>query len=87
MEQAEFGEERSSISDPLDPDDETLIWSAGNFLDPSLTVKILETDTNHFDSEKFGSKKGYCVARKVFTEFYDINVDLILMIHLFENLS
>lgn len=42
MEQAEFGEERSSISDPLDPDDETLIWSAGNFLDPSLTVKILD---------------------------------------------
>lgn len=44
MEQAEFGEERSSISDPLDPEDETLIWSAGTFLDPSLTVRRLKTE-------------------------------------------
>lgn len=44
MEQAEFGEERSSISDPLDPEDVTLIWSAGSFLDPSLTVRRLKTE-------------------------------------------
>lgn len=48
MEQAERGEERSSISDPLDPVDVTLIWSAGNFLDPSLTVKMLETNIKKF---------------------------------------
>ena len=44
MEQAELGEDRSSISDPLDPEEETLIWSAGTFLDPSLTVRRLETE-------------------------------------------
>lgn len=43
MEQAVFGEERSSISDPLDPEDVTLIWSAGSFLDTSLTVRRLRT--------------------------------------------
>lgn len=44
MEQAEFGEDRSSISDPLDPEDVTLIWSAGTFLDPSLVVRRLKTE-------------------------------------------
>lgn len=44
MEQAEFGEERSSNSEPLDPEDETLIWSAGSFLDPSPIVKRLRKD-------------------------------------------
>lgn len=44
MEQAELGEDRSSISDPLDPEDVTLIWSAGTFLDPSLTVRRLKTE-------------------------------------------
>lgn len=43
MEQAEFGEERSSISDPLDPEDETLIWSAGTFFDPSATERRKES--------------------------------------------
>lgn len=37
IEHVAFGEERSSISDPLDPEDETLIWSAGSFLAVSLT--------------------------------------------------
>ena len=42
MEQAVLGEDGSSISEPLDPEDETLIRSAGTFLDPSLTVRRLE---------------------------------------------
>lgn len=46
MEQAEFGEVRSSISDPLDPEDETLIWSAGSFLDPLLIVRRLRTEVS-----------------------------------------
>ncbi|TNN41313.1 hypothetical protein EYF80_048516 [Liparis tanakae] len=42
MEQAAPGEDGSSISEPLEPDDETLIWSAGTFLELSLTVRRLE---------------------------------------------
>lgn len=42
MEQAEFGEDRSSISDPLDPDDATLIWSAGTFFAPSFAIRKLK---------------------------------------------
>lgn len=41
---AEFGEERSSISDPLDPEEDKLIWSA-SFFDPTLDVRILMTET------------------------------------------
>lgn len=75
MEQAEFGEERSSISDPLDPDEVTLIWSAGSFLDPSLTVRRLKTKIN-----QFGSKKGYyiiyfplsCVSKLHTTNLIDL---------------
>lgn len=44
MEQAAFCEDRSSKSDPLEPDDETLIWSAGTFFDPSLAVRRLKLD-------------------------------------------
>lgn len=34
--------ERSSISEPLEPEEETLIWSAHVFLDPSLTIRRLK---------------------------------------------
>lgn len=43
MEQDEFGVERSSISDPLDPEEETLIWSAGSFFEPSLIERKKES--------------------------------------------
>lgn len=43
MEQPEFEEQRSSISDPLDPEDVTLIWSEGSFFNPSLADKRLKT--------------------------------------------
>lgn len=59
MEQAEFGEDRSSISDPLDPDDVTLIWSAGTFLDPSLTVRRLKTEIKLELVSKEARKKTY----------------------------
>lgn len=51
MEQAEFGEDRSSISDPLDPDDATLIWSARTFFAPSFTVRKLKIDSHQFGSK------------------------------------
>lgn len=52
MEQAAFWEDRSSKSDPLEPDDETLIWSAGTFLDPSLAVNRLRAGVNHLGTKK-----------------------------------
>ena len=53
MEQVEFGAGRSSISDPLDPEDETLIWSAGTFLDPSLIVRKLEKKISFENTTSF----------------------------------
>lgn len=52
MEQAAFWEDRSSKSDPLEPDDETLIWSAGTFLDPSLAVNRLRAGVNQLGTKK-----------------------------------
>lgn len=52
MEQAPFWEDRSSKSDPLEPDDETLIWSAGTFLDPSLAVSRLRAGVNQLEKRK-----------------------------------
>lgn len=52
MEQAAFWEDRSSKSDPLEPDDETLIWSAGTFLDPSLAVSRLRAGVNQLGTKK-----------------------------------
>lgn len=51
MEQAVFWEDRSSKSDPLEPDDETLIWSAGTFLDPSPAVSRLRAGVNQFGTK------------------------------------
>lgn len=52
MEHAAFWEDRSSKSDPLEPEDETLIWSAGTFLDPSLAVSRLRAGLNQFGTNK-----------------------------------
>lgn len=52
MEQAAFWEDRSSKSDPLEPDDETLIWSAGTFLDPSLAASRLRARVNQLGTKK-----------------------------------
>ena len=72
MEQAEFGEDRSSISDPLDPEDVTLIWSAGSFLDPSLTVSRLKTENktwaNHIILKNLFSC--YCVLTLYTTNYF-----------------
>lgn len=52
MEQAAFWEDRSSKSHPLEPENETLIWSAGTFLDPSLAVSRLRAGVNQFGTNK-----------------------------------
>lgn len=52
MEQAAFWEDRSSRSEPLEPDDDTLVWSAGTLLDPSLAVRRLRAGVNQFGNGK-----------------------------------
>lgn len=44
VERDRFGEDRSSISEQLDPEDERLIWSAGSFFEPSLGDSKLRTE-------------------------------------------
>lgn len=68
MEQVEFGDDRSSISDPLDPEDERLIWSGGSFLELSLTDRKLE-DENFINNGTNKSNKKNIHLYKIIQDF------------------